>query len=182
LNRQETRHLDLLKGRTALYDAIQLALMQLRPYEPGDAVYVIGDGGENASSSSRPQAEKALRESRVRLFALMLPASSYTEEELSGFDNLNSLSNTSGGFVETLGMSPGLRLVDERLTQQIRLHTVRLSIQISAFYSLTVELPESPQKPKHWEVAVVDSGKRRKNVWVGYPHEVPACQLRLAQR
>jgi len=183
INRGENRRLDMLKGRTALYDAIQSALTQLRPTEPGDAIYVITDGGENASKTGRSKVQTALRESGVRLFTLILPpGSTYTAVELTGSENLSSLSNDSGGFVETLGIEPTVRVVDERLKQQLRVHSLQLSLQIAAFYSLSVELPDNPQKPKHWEITIADSGKRKKSVWVGYPHEVPSCQMHLAQR
>lgn len=183
LEREEARGLDVLGGRTALYDAIAAAITQLQPHEPGDAIYVIGDGGENASASRRAEVEKALRESQVRLFTLILPPNvTYAAVEVTGGRELASLSNNSGGFVETLGLPPGLRIVSEQLKQEIRLHTVRLALQISAFYSLTLKLPEDPQKTRHWEVSVVDSGRRQKNARVDYPHEAPLCHIPVAQK
>ncbi|MBZ5688208.1 MAG: VWA domain-containing protein [Acidobacteriia bacterium] len=138
LEREETRGLDLLGGKTALYDAIESALTQLQPHEPGDVIYVIGDGGENASNSRRSEVEEALRKSQVRLFTLILPpnVTNSATVEVAGGHQLASLSSSSGGFVETLGLPPGLRIVNERLKQEIRLHTVRLALQISAFYAI----------------------------------------------
>ena len=184
LEREETRGPDVLGGRTALYDAIEAALTQLQPYEPGDAIYVIGDGGENASKSRRSKVEEALRESQVRLFTLILPpnATYASAEEVAGGRELASLSRSSGGFVKTLGFPPGLRIVNEQVKQEIRLHTVRLALQISAFYSLRLKLPENPEKARHWEVTVVDSGRRQKNASVDYPHEIPACHIPVAQQ
>lgn len=170
-----------LKGRTALYDAIESALAQLKPVEPGDAIYVVSDGGENASkTANRSRVRKALLESGVRAFTLVVPGEFTSVEEINGGHEMASLSNDSGGFVDAL--EPGLGVVDESIKRQIKLHSVHLSLQISAFYSLTVELPENPQKGKRWDVTVLESGKRRKDISLGYPHEVPPCEVRTAQK
>jgi len=183
LRSDEARSLDRLKGKTALYDAIQSALEQLRPTEPGDAIFVITDGGENASKTGRTKIQDAIREGGVRLFTLLLPPGIAVDAaELSGSRELSALSNKSGGYVETLGDEPVVRIVGEKISQQLRVQMARLSLQISTFYTLTVELPDNPEKPRHWDVSLVDSGKRRKGAWVGYPHEVTSCQERTAQK
>ena len=183
LQNDKAGYRDQLKGKTALYDTIQTALAQLQPTEPGDAIFVITDGGENASTARRSQIKSALREAGVRLFTLILPPGTAIDPaELAGSKELSSLSNESGGFVETLGDEPVVRIIGERLSQQLRVQMARLSLQISAFYTVSLELPENPPKPSHWEVTLVDSGKRRKSAWVGYPHEVASCEERTAQK
>jgi von Willebrand factor type A domain len=39
------------RGRTALLDALMYSAKLLRPFMPGDAVYLISDGGENSSQT-----------------------------------------------------------------------------------------------------------------------------------
>jgi hypothetical protein len=183
LHNDEAGSLDHLKGKTALYDAIQSALEQLQPTEPGDAIFVITDGGENASNTRRTQIRGSLRGAGVRLFTLLVPpGTTYDPAELAGSKELAALSNESGGFVETLGDEPVVRIIGEKLTQQLRVQMARLALQISAFYTVTVELPDNPEKPRKWDVSLVDSGKRRKDAWVGYPHELGPCEERTAQK
>ncbi|HXJ86862.1 MAG TPA: VWA domain-containing protein [Candidatus Binatia bacterium] len=182
LDREGTRRTDMLKGRTALYDAIQLGLGPLQPHEAGDAIYVITDGGENASQIARAKVQRALRESGVRLFALILPLNPpYGEEELYGSRELVSMSHDSGGSDESVDAVRLAREVDEELKKQLRIYSERMAQQISGFYALSVELPDNPQKPRHWEVAVIHSVRNRKDVWVGYPHDVLPCQSRMAR-
>ena len=181
LNGEKAQNVDLLKGRTALYDAIESALDQMRSYEPGDAIFVITDGGENASEVRRSKLQNALRESGVRLFTLMVPTDMYTAPvELDGRKNLAALSNDSGGIA--LDTEHGWGMFDDRLKQELRVHITRLSLQISSFYALAVDLPEDPQKTKRWEVTLLEAGKRNKDAWVGYPHHIPPCQLHVAQK
>ena len=80
--------------------------------------------------------------------------------------------------MEPLDLEHGFQVFGERIKQNLRTHTDWLSLQISAFYSLSVDLPENPQKATRWELTYVESGKRKKDVWLGYPHEVPPCHLR----
>jgi hypothetical protein len=183
LNGEKAQNVDLLKGRTALYDAIESALDQMRSYEPGDAIFVITDGGENASEVRRSKVQNALRESGVRLFTLMVPTDMYTAPvEFDGRKNLAALSNDSGGIVDPLDTEHGWGMFDDRLKQELRVHITRLSLQISSFYALAVDLPEDPHKTKRWEVTLLEAGKRNRDAWVGYPHEIPPCQAQVAQK
>ena len=100
--------------------------------------------------------------------------------EVGDREKLAALSNGSGGFVKWLDGGVGVLAFDQRLKQELRVQTTRLSLQISGFYALAVNLPDNPQKNKHWEVALLESGKRTKDAWVGYPHEIPPCQVHVA--
>ena len=178
LNSPKVRDAHVLKGRTALYDAVESAVDQLSPFEPGDSIYLVTDGGENTSGTRKSKVQSALWDSRVRLFTLMLPAEKYAAPpEFADREDVAALSNDSGGFVEWFDVSENVRRVDETIKQQLRVSALQSSSQISAFYSLAVGLPEDPKKKKRWEVTLSDSDKRRKSVWVGYPHEVPPCRM-----
>src|SRR5580765_6241586 len=87
-----------VRGHTALRDAIQASLRMLEPFHPGDAVYAITDGGDNASHVSVDKTTTALRESGVRLFAFLFAERIPMEEELGG-DSLVQMASDSGGFV-----------------------------------------------------------------------------------
>ncbi len=106
LNSEAAQHPESFHGRTALYAAVQSALAQLEPTEPGDAIYVITDGGENASRVSESKLECALGSSGVRVFALIVPEEFGSfEDERGGWVELLDLSKHSGGFVEVAGLS-----------------------------------------------------------------------------
>ena len=178
LNSEKARRVELLKGRTALFDALESALEQLHPSVPGDAIYVITDGGENASQIRQSKVQKAFRDSGIRLFTLMLPADRYTPPlEFADRETLANLSTESGGVVEWLDAEHGARMFDEQLKKRLVTHAARLSSQISGFYTLTVDLPENPEKAKRWEVAILESGKRKKDARISYPRDVPPCQM-----
>jgi uncharacterized protein with von Willebrand factor type A (vWA) domain len=70
LNSEATRHPELLRGKTALYAAVLAAVKVLEPAEPGDAIYVITDAGENASQAGVSEVAKALGTGGVRLFRI----------------------------------------------------------------------------------------------------------------
>src|SRR5258708_1931994 len=72
LNSPAVRDAKEVKGITPLYDAIGTALKDLGTAEPGDAIYVITDGGDNASRARMSELERSLESSGVRLFAFLL--------------------------------------------------------------------------------------------------------------
>jgi uncharacterized protein with von Willebrand factor type A (vWA) domain len=61
-----------IKGKTALRDAILQGLRLLDHPTSADAVYVLTDGGDNASSHSLADVVQHLQASSVRLFAVYL--------------------------------------------------------------------------------------------------------------
>jgi hypothetical protein len=103
LNGEASRHPELLKGKTALYGAILTAVKALEPADPGDAIYVITDAGENASEARASAVEKALGTSRIRLFAVILTDRPLTTpEEQEGWAKITDMSRDSGGFATGL--------------------------------------------------------------------------------
>ncbi len=170
LNRETTRHPESLRGQTALYKAILAGAKALEPTEPGDAIFVVTDGGENASRARLPEVEKALRTSGIRLFAFVLTGGQLgTPEELAGIEDLHRVCKNSGGFVTDLYIYK---------EDQVRSDAQQLSRLISGFYSLTLQLPESSTKPQHLELDVVDTGSRkRKDVALAYPRELYPCSV-----
>jgi von Willebrand factor type A domain len=180
LNGGVARSPEWLKGHTALYSAVESAVAQLQPTEPGDAIYLITDGGDNASTVREPKVENELRSSGVRLFALMLPPGGpfITEEERLGPEDLLRMSKGSGGFLEIAGT-----IYDDHMKSQIRLRAQQLSSQIADFYSITVQLPENPDKSQHLDLNVVDDrGHKRKDFVLAYPRKLSPCRVESVQR
>ena len=179
-----------LRGRTALYAAVQAAVAQLQPTEPGDAIYVISDGGENASRVNKPRVEEALSSAGVRLFGLIIPSRFFADEqERVGRLEFADLSKQSGGFVETLGLvdSPSYFaepvVYDKHMEEQVWLRSQRLSLEIESFYTIELKLPDSPGKIQPLEIHVVDgSGHSRKDLLQAYPRKLSTCRIESARQ
>ncbi len=197
LDNDTARQVASVKGPTAMYAAIEAAEKQLQPTQPGDAIYIVTDGGENASRVSGSKVEKPLLGSGVRLFAfLVVSAGPRVTSEIDGSNELTRLVTDSGGFMQViwpkdvrlgqadvlayawksqLPASSGLAF-DDFTQEQIQLHTNLLSRWISAFYLLTFQRPEGISKPKHLDVTVIDSqGHSRKDLTLAYSHAAPCA-------
>lgn len=195
-----------VKGRTAMYGAIEAAEKQLEPTQPGDAIYIITDAGENASKVRGSDVEKSLVAAGIRLFAFLLVSSGpRTEEETEGTTELQHLVDGSGGFTQVVwpkdaGLEQGITqgtpayartmqhpadsglAFDNFTEEQIQLHANLLNRWISAFYILTFETPEGKVKPKHIDVEVIDSQRHtRKDLTLAYSRTLAPCVIVPAQ-
>jgi len=90
------------KGRTALLDAIFLAMHELKKSQKNrKALLIISDGGDNSSRYSEAEVRKAVRESDVLIYAVGVfepyGARGRTPEESSGPGLLNDLCEQTGG-------------------------------------------------------------------------------------
>ena len=90
------------KGRTALLDAIYLALNKMKEARNTQkALLVISDGGDNSSRYTEREIKNLVRESDVQIYAIGIfePYSSRgrTPEELSGPGLLTEISEATGG-------------------------------------------------------------------------------------
>ncbi len=90
------------KGRTALLDAIYLALNQMKQAKNSQkALLVISDGGDNSSRYTPREIKRLVRESDVQIYAIGIyePFSSRgrTPEEASGPGLLTEIAESTGG-------------------------------------------------------------------------------------
>ena len=90
------------KGRTALLDAIYLALHQMKKAKnPRKALLAISDGGDNNSRYTENEIKNLVREADVQIYAIGIyePAASRgrTAEELSGPGLLSEIAEQTGG-------------------------------------------------------------------------------------
>jgi hypothetical protein len=101
------------KGRTSILTALGEALDLLEPFQPGDLVYLISDGGENSPRSANwNKLRDRLQRNGVRLFAMILvddhfeaPHNGVTLEEQQGWSTLRSLILDSGGVYSLISYS-----------------------------------------------------------------------------
>ncbi|HYM05116.1 MAG TPA: VWA domain-containing protein [Terriglobales bacterium] len=91
------------KGRTALLDAIYMALhnMKKKAHNPRKAVLIISDGGDNSSRYTESEIKNLVREADVQIYAIGIyePMANRgrTPEELSGPSLLTEISEQTGG-------------------------------------------------------------------------------------
>lgn len=90
------------KGRTALLDALYLALQEMkRANRTRKALLVISDGGDNASRYTIREVKNLIRETDVQIYAIgifePLSQRAQTIEELDGPELLSSIAGTTGG-------------------------------------------------------------------------------------
>jgi Ca-activated chloride channel family protein len=91
------------KGRTALLDAIYLALEQLKQHAKHSrkAVLIISDGGDNCSRYSMHEVKNCVREADAQIYSIGivedLGTRGRTPEELGGPALLDEIAHLSGG-------------------------------------------------------------------------------------
>lgn len=90
------------KGRTALLDAVYLAINQMKKAKnPRKAILILSDGGDNSSRYTESEIRNLVREADVQIYAMGIfePVSSRgrTAEELSGPGMLNEIAEQTGG-------------------------------------------------------------------------------------
>ncbi|MFB3827505.1 MAG: VWA domain-containing protein [Bryobacteraceae bacterium] len=90
------------KGRTALLDAVYLALNQMKKAKnPRKALIVISDGGDNNSRYTETEIKNLVREADVQIYAIGIfePVGSRgrTAEELAGPGLLTHIAEQTGG-------------------------------------------------------------------------------------
>jgi VWFA-related protein len=90
------------RGRTALLDAIYLALHEMKKAKnPRKALLVISDGGDNSSRYTENEIKSLVKEADVQIYAIgiyePMGSRSRTPEELSGPGLLTEIAEQTGG-------------------------------------------------------------------------------------
>jgi hypothetical protein len=111
------------------------------------------------------------------VFAFRLPYDRYfpTEEERIGPTLLEDLARDTGGSIVEFDGVPSARDRD-----RLGVALDRGYDEMAQFYEVAVELSSGLKKERRWDLEIVDEqGKRRKDVKVYYPRELPACSVDL---
>jgi len=85
------------RGQTALYDAINTAIRELRSEKNRRAIVILTDGNDNASIASYEDAEKTAREAGIPLYFIAYQNLEPTAQQ--DLDRLKFLAAETGGFV-----------------------------------------------------------------------------------
>jgi len=166
---------------TALFDAILKGLKLFGTVQPGDAIYAITDGGENASLASEKQMKAALLHSRVRLFAFLL-AEPLLSDEREQKDLFLSLVNDSGGFPfgvagresPSLPSWEGRFFYDNDSRHRAIVSARALNLLVNGFWTLQLALPSFLPKKSKLKLEIVEAGgKERDDLEVACPRLPP---------
>jgi VWA domain-containing protein len=161
------------KGRTAILDSIDYSIKLLQPAEVGDVIYIISDGGENASKVHRSDIETKLLGQGIRLFAFILqPKTPFvTPEEATGPTLLLELTRLTGGAIVD---EDSVAALDARPQLSALLH--RGYDEMAHFYNLQLSIPDRWAKKERLRLEILDEdGKKRKDVSVFYPQYLLPC-------
>jgi hypothetical protein len=191
----EINKLDIVKpnlerGRkTAVFDALSAALDLTRPTQIGDAIYLITDGGDNASHTKASPLKKRLEAAGVRLYCFLLVEPPYRgrapEEGPGAFPELAS--ESGGAFISfepgsqdsyLLERSRGLSLSDLSENGRAGLLTATSGPRnaINSFYRLDLRLSTPLDKPRGLKLEVQEeSGRLNKHVVMFYPQRLIPC-------
>ena len=160
------------KGGTALLDALKYAASLFVQPRAGDAVYLISDGGENASRVGPFELKQEFLEKRIRIYWVVADSGNryFPTEEEAHREWLFGLANGTGGQALQLD-SDGKKESGAQVAAQLQ----QLYGQITDFYDLSLDMPTT----RKWEglrLELVDNaGKKRKDAQVLYPHELAPC-------
>ena len=162
------------KGQTATIDALAYASSLLSPSNPGDVVYLITDGGENASKTPRQDVEKSFLSKRIRLFALVVADRYlYTPEEATSVGLLPELARMSGGRSIDLVLKSSFKDTQPEMAADLN----HIYDEMSQFYQLQLVIDHPWPKKERLRMDVVDqNGKKRKDLTLAFPEYLLPCQ------
>jgi Mg-chelatase subunit ChlD len=161
------------KGRTAILDSVDYSIRLLQPAGLGDAIYIISDGGENASKTHGSDVERELVAQGIRLFAFIVQPKHYlaTPEEAAGPSLLAELAQATGGAVVDEDSAAAL---DDRPKLSAILH--RGYDQMAHFYDLQLSIPDRWAKKERLRLEVLDQdGRKLKDAIASYPQYLLPC-------
>ena len=112
-------------GKTALFDAVQVALREMKKAKnPRKAILIVSDGGDNNSVYTSKQIEDLVREADVQIYAMgVFEPFTYvgmTPEELAGPRLLIEVAQQTGGRAYAATSSAELPEIAERIGIELR--------------------------------------------------------------
>ena len=171
-----------VKGKTALRDTIVAGLQLFGNPSSADALYVLTDGGDNASKHSVADVTQLLAMTSVRLFAVLIRQ----EVEFRGRppdesdpDELYKMAGKSGGEILSAAVWHGNQMAlsaDPEAKWKSQETLTRLYQTILGDRLLEIELPFPIAKNEHLELRLSDGARRRWNgSHITYPTTLLTC-------
>jgi von Willebrand factor type A domain len=161
-------------GRTALYDGIARAVSMLQPSAPGDAIFLLTDGGDNDSKIARSQLIREVDSAHVTALGVLFEDDQYrTPEETSGGNDVRDLVERTGGELyrvsdDTLRIN-GVPSVIGVLRSMLPVWDALL------YHPYMVEVQAQEKKTQSVRVSLVHSEMAPKSARLAYRPKLPAC-------
>ena len=173
-------------GKTALFDSLSAAIQMFGNPQPGDAVVIISDGGENASHMTGGKIQAMAKASGIRVFSLVgtspLVLSSRSPVETAGPTLLDEIGRATGGDIWFFDEDELHRFeappLHEALLQKhmaaVFATVETLVREMNGFYVLRILLPGPVEKPHGWKLEVVDpqTGRPDHHLILHYPSQL----------
>jgi VWFA-related protein len=165
-------------GSTALYDALAAAASSFDHPQPGDSLYALTDGEDDASRISGEAARKALVTKGVRLFSFSIPAGDEPSSRRAT-KSLQDMARKTGGDAVTVSRklvgTSGLLTDNSGNPTEEGMSLETQFRQIFNFYRLELELPLLTQRSEAWSLRLV--GLKQHDLEFTYAADLPACIL-----
>jgi von Willebrand factor type A domain len=164
---------------TALLDAIASALALLRPAQSGDTIFLLTDGGDNASMEKTPALARELLESDVRVFGLIgfppplisavAPPPQPAEVRLIP----DAIPITGGQHAAFRWVVKGP--LADGLMKNVLASAARFVLAISYSYRLELVLDRRIDSYKRWQLDVKQGSAKRTPHYIAFPQRLAPC-------
>jgi hypothetical protein len=174
-----------VKGRTALWDTVLIGVGLLQDPTSADVLYLITDGGEDASRATATDARHRLAESSSRVFvSLIAPPPvgnrNRTPEEANGPEEMSKIAHATGGAIFgpiTQGNSGPVLLASDS-SQNLTIYAALRHFYEAMLggYRMKVELPTVVDKWREWKLELSRERQRQfQDSELGYTRDLAPC-------
>ena len=171
-------------GKSAIFDSIVKTVDWFQKPQPGDAIYVITDGQDNASRTDLKKARRIMIARGVRLFVFLMRSQLLDADDKVHVDDFEGLAPQTGGMLISYAsrqhsIAGASEEWHDGRTRDLLTSSARIVDQeIWNYYLLRVELSVPLSKEHEWRLALLDkNGQKRKDVELAYPRESLRCAL-----
>jgi hypothetical protein len=174
-----------IRGKTALWDTVIAGLELLHAPTSSDIMYLITDGGENASHVSSTEVRRRLVSSGSRIFVTLLTDRlsgnrNRSPEELGGPDEMAAMARATGGaiFGPVTKTQFGLTLAGGEFNQNLSASDALKHLYQTMFegYRVEIELPREVDKWREWKLELSKEKRQQfKDARFGYTRDLAPC-------
>lgn len=148
-------------GRKGLRDAIWKTASMFQPSREGDTIVVVSDGEDNQGKVSPRQLREAMWSRGIRVMFVQFVDHYFSDQ----FQDASWLPDSSGGFLS--------RIEDPQVLPKVA-HD--FASEIANYLAVRITLPTPLERPASLHLEAVDaSGRKRKNIELGFPEKLLPC-------
>jgi hypothetical protein len=158
------------KGHTALFDAIDQVLSLFEAQQPGDAIFLVSDGGDDKSKVSSTKLREKLIAHGVRVFVFLVPTGLATPEEIEDQSQIDSLAEFTGGYAIRI---PWSEIRGNEQGWLVKAAT-RISDQVQAVYQMELDASGAVVGSAR-RMKVAFANRKRDKKTLAYPRQLTPC-------